>query len=146
LCCDMNLRSVVTFTGMRNDVPGLIAQADVLALPSLQEGLPQVVLEAMAAGKPVVSSCLPGIDELIQDGQTGILVPPADSGALAHAIETLATDRELASRMGKCGREVVKSGKFSPGTEADGVRAVIHYVLRRPKQSPGIDLDAAAPN
>jgi glycosyltransferase involved in cell wall biosynthesis len=80
---DLGLRRAVTFLGRRDDVPLLLQAFDVLALPSLWEGLPMVVLEAMAAGCPVVASAVGGLPDVIQDRVSGRLVPAADPAALA---------------------------------------------------------------
>src|SRR5262249_5244968 len=79
----------VHFLGHRTDVPELLAAADVFALPSLYEGSSLAVLEAMAARRAVVSSAVGGTEELIEDGESGLLVPPGDAAALAGAIRRL---------------------------------------------------------
>jgi glycosyltransferase involved in cell wall biosynthesis len=97
----------IQFTGQRNDVPQLLALSDLFVLPSLWEGLPNVVLEAMAAGLPVVATAVGGTPELVIDGETGLLVPPRDPTALAQAALTLLNDLELARQMGENGRQRV---------------------------------------
>ena len=80
-------------------------------LPSFYgEGLPKALLEACAAGKPVVSTDIPGCRDIIQDGYNGLLVPPKDPGALAKAIEQLLQDPQLRQRMGAAGRETILGG------------------------------------
>jgi len=78
---------------------------DVLALPTYREGFPNVVLEASAAGKPVVATRATGVVDAVLDGVTGILVPVRDAQALATAVARLLEDRELAAQMGRAGRE-----------------------------------------
>ena len=95
----------VTLTGFRADVPEILAEADIFVLPSLSEGFGLVLLEAMAAGLPLVASNVGGIKDIVIDGETGLLVPPADSGVLAAAILRLLGDRELARRLGLAGME-----------------------------------------
>jgi sugar transferase (PEP-CTERM/EpsH1 system associated) len=81
-----------------------LSAVDVFVLPSLMEGHPLAVLEAMAAGKPVVATRVGGNHEAVEDGRTGLLVPPRDPGALAAAVRSLARDPETAGRMGREGR------------------------------------------
>src|SRR4030095_14066417 len=76
----------VTFAGLRTDVPAVLAGFTVSVMPSLNEALSNVVLESMAAGAPTVATRVGGTPEAVMDGVTGILVPPADSAALADAI------------------------------------------------------------
>jgi sugar transferase (PEP-CTERM/EpsH1 system associated) len=97
----------VIFLGDQQEIPRLLAALDILVLPSLWEGLPNVVLEAMAAGLPVVATAVGGTPELVVEGETGLLVPPRDPATLAEAIVTLLTDPELARRLGENGRQRV---------------------------------------
>jgi glycosyltransferase involved in cell wall biosynthesis len=99
------LASAVVFLGQRDDVPALLAAADLVVLPSLFEGLPLVVLEAMAAGRPVVATRACGTDEAVHDGVTGWLVPPGDAAALATAVVEALASPELAMQWGLAGRE-----------------------------------------
>jgi glycosyltransferase involved in cell wall biosynthesis len=103
------LTSVVRFLGHREDVPRLLAAADLLVLPSLYEGLPNVVLEAMRFRQPVVATAAPGTTELVVDGQTGLLVPPRAPQQLARAIRTVIEDPTLARRLGEAGRAHVET-------------------------------------
>lgn len=96
---DLGLQDRVVFLGQRADIPELLACCDLAVLPSLFEGLPLAALEAMAAGKPVVASRVGGTSEAVQDGLTGLLVPPADPGALAHAISAVLGSPALARRL-----------------------------------------------
>ncbi len=82
-----------------------------------RDGMPTVLTEALARGLPVVSTTVAGIDELVRDGETGLLVPPEDPAALADAIEVLRRDRELARRLGRAGRELVAE-RFDPKRSA----------------------------
>jgi glycosyltransferase involved in cell wall biosynthesis len=92
------------FLGHRSDVPELLRACDVFALPSLYEGSSLATLEAMAAGCAVVSSAIPGTDELISDGQSGLLVPPNDPVALAGALRRVLGDAELRAELGRQAR------------------------------------------
>jgi glycosyltransferase involved in cell wall biosynthesis len=97
----------VELLGTRDDVPELLAGADVFVLSSDSEGLPMSVLEAMAAGLPVVASAVGGVPEAVRDGETGTLVPPRDSTALAEALRRLVADPALRERLGGEGRQRV---------------------------------------
>lgn len=97
----------VRFLGHRRDVPSLLAAADLFVLPSLYEGLPLSVLEAMAAGVPVIATAIGGTDEVVRDGETGTVVPAADSDALAAAISRTLADRDRASRLALAARSLV---------------------------------------
>lgn len=91
--------------GVRRDIPAILAASDIVALPSrFGEGCPNAVLEAMAAGKPVVAARSGGTPEVVVDGETGFLVPPEDVGALQKALHALAGDPALRSKMGAAGR------------------------------------------
>jgi glycosyltransferase involved in cell wall biosynthesis len=94
----------VVFTGLRHDVPELLSAAAVSVLPSLSEGLSNTVLESMAAGVPVVATSVGGTAEAVEDGVTGLLVPPGDGAALTRAILRVLGDRALAMRLGGAAR------------------------------------------
>ena len=99
----LGLAGAVELAGERRDVPALLASADVFVLSSLSEGAPFSILEAMAAGLPVIASDVGGVAELVADGETGLLVPPADPARLAEALERLLQDRSLRRRLGEAG-------------------------------------------
>jgi glycosyltransferase involved in cell wall biosynthesis len=99
-----HLSTRVRFLGHRNDIPQLLAAADVLVLPSAYEGLPNVVLEAMRFRKPVVATAAPGTTEIVVDGETGLLVPVGDITRLTRAIRDIVRDPARASRLGEAGR------------------------------------------
>jgi glycosyltransferase involved in cell wall biosynthesis len=100
----LGLESVVELLGERDDVPELLATADVFVLSSHSEGLPLSILEAMATGLPVVASNVGGVSEVVVEGDTGLLVPPGDAQSLAAAIERLLEDPVLRRRLGEAGR------------------------------------------
>lgn len=102
------MRQQVEFLGFRTDIPAILAQIDVLALPSLQEPFGKIVIEAMAMGKPVVASRVGGVPEIVEDGVTGILIPPADAAALASALRKLIANRDTRETMGREGRQRVE--------------------------------------
>jgi len=95
------------FAGHREDEPELIAAMDLFVLPSLNEGMGRVLVEAMAEGKPVVATEVGGVADVVVDRQTGLLVPPKDPEAMAEAILKLLQDEKLARRMGVEGRKRV---------------------------------------
>jgi glycosyltransferase involved in cell wall biosynthesis len=100
----------VRFLGRREDVPELLAACDVFALPSLYEGSSLAVLEAMAAGIPIVSSAIGGTDELIENGRSGLLAPPGDAEALAAALRRALGEPALRKEMATRARERIESG------------------------------------
>lgn len=101
------LSNSIVFTGIRHDIPRILALLDLFVLPSLWEGLPMVALEAMAAGRPVVATHVGGVPEVVLDGVTGLLVPPRDPVALTEAIVRLLHAPGLRRQMGQAGRERV---------------------------------------
>lgn len=109
----LGLGDRVVFAGFRRDVAALLAAVDVSVLPCVaNEGLSNSVLESMAAGLPVVATTVGGNAELIEDGSSGLLVPPRDAAALTRRIERLLADRELRTRLGRAARERV-AARFS---------------------------------
>lgn len=94
----------VTLMGFRDDVANVIAAADIVAMPSLSEGLPLALAEAMLAGKAIVASGVGGIPEVIDDDREGILVPPGDDAQLAAALRRLLASGELRTRYGDAAR------------------------------------------
>ena len=101
----LGVSRLVVFAGVTEEVAQGIASSSALVLPSLWEGFPNAVLEAMACARPVVATRLPGMAELIQDGRTGLLVPPGDAGALAAALIRVLADPREAAAMGRRGRQ-----------------------------------------
>jgi glycosyltransferase involved in cell wall biosynthesis len=128
LASQLGLDDRVTFLGNRRDMPKLIAAADVVVLPSYYEGLPLAVLEAMAAGRPVIASRLPAIQEIITEGADGILFEPGNPADLARAIGEVLTDPNQARRLGAAARQTV-AGRFSAGTMGDRVGQVYAALL-----------------
>ena len=103
----LGLEDVVTFTGSRTDVPRLVAALDVFVMPSLWEGLPIALLEAMASGRAVLCSSVGSIPGVVQHGENGWLVEPGNAQALREAILTLVDDPGLRARLGHRAREQV---------------------------------------
>ena len=100
-----NLNSNVSFLGDYAAIPELLAALDIVVLPSISESLPNVVLEAMSAGRPVVASAVGGCTELIEHNRTGVLVPPGDPAALAEQILVLLDRPELRMQLGNAARK-----------------------------------------
>jgi glycosyltransferase involved in cell wall biosynthesis len=107
---EAGLAAQVRFLGRRSDVADLLAACDVFVLPSRREGLGVAALEAMAAGRPVVASAVGGLQDVVVDGRTGLLVRPEDAAALAEAIARLMQDEELRRRLGSAGPQRVREG------------------------------------
>lgn len=100
LAADLGLAEQVRFLGLQRDVPGLLMQHRVGVLSTHYEGMPLALIEAMAAGCAVIGSAVPGVREVIRDGEDGLLVPEGDAQAMADALERLLRDDSLASRLG----------------------------------------------
>ena len=98
---ELGLGSRYRLLGFRRDVHELMAAADVFLLGSIHEGLPVAVMEAFAAGLPVVATEVGGLPQQVREGQEGLLVPPSDHEALAEALVTVARDDDLRARMGE---------------------------------------------
>lgn len=106
LARERGLGGAVIFTGFRTDVPALLAAMDCFVLASTRtEGVPQSLLQAAAAGVPLVASRIGGIPEVVEDGLTGLLVPPGDPAALAAAIETTLSDPAAAAARARAARK-----------------------------------------
>lgn len=101
----LGLSKNVIFTGLRQDIPEILKIVDMIVLTSLNEGMGISLLEAQASAKPVVATRVGGVPEAVLEGVTGILVPPADPGALASAIKSLIEDRSKAIEMGEAARK-----------------------------------------
>jgi len=119
-----------TFLGSRGDVYDLMAAFDVFALPSLHEGIPMVILEAMAAGVPIVASRVGGIPEILEDDRDAMLVATAKQGAFAHAIGRLAADPSLRAAMARSARHQVQA-RFSITSTAASVVDLYRSLVER---------------
>lgn len=123
------LRNRIIFTGYRENIPELLASFDIFVLPSRAEGFGRVNLEAMAMGKPVISTHVGGIPEVVLDGITGILVTPRNSKALAHAIIRLLDDSELGESMGNAGKRRVEE-HFTVQAHVQRIQEIYGEILR----------------
>ena len=121
----------VRFLGHRADARGLIGLLDVLVVPSLTEGTPLTVLEAMAGGVPIVASAVGGIPDQVRHNREGLLVPPNDTVALGDALLELLQDPGRARRLGESGRRRANS-EFAHATMVRKIEAVYQAALGRP--------------
>jgi sugar transferase (PEP-CTERM/EpsH1 system associated) len=126
--------NLVWFAGERNDVPEIMRGLDLFVLPSLREGISNTILEAMASGLPVIATRVGGNPELVEHGETGLLVPPADTLAMAEAMRTYLTEPGQLSRHGQAGRRRAEK-EFSVKLMVDGYLAVYDDVLKSQGQS-----------
>lgn len=121
---------IVEWWGHREDMAHVLMSADVVVLPSYAEGLPKILLEACACGKPVVATSVDGCRGIVKDGDNGLLVPAKDPAALASAMRRLVSDPDLRRRMGHRGREIVVNA-FSKEQVACETLAVYRELLSR---------------
>ncbi|MBN2565244.1 MAG: glycosyltransferase [Candidatus Eisenbacteria bacterium] len=126
----LGLGDGVVFAGFRRDVPRLLAASDLLLLPSEDECLPLVILEAMASRLPVIATDVGGISEAVEDGKTGVLISPADPDELSRALVDVLSDRERARAMGLAGRAKVEA-EFSSDACASAVFSIYDDLLKR---------------
>jgi len=112
-----SLSNYVQFLGLRQDIPELLAAADIFVLSSDWEGIPLAIVEAMAASKPVVATAVGGVPEMITDQVSGFLVKPNDAESMAQVILKLANDNALASQIGNEGRKIAQD-RFDVRTTA----------------------------
>ena len=127
---DLGVGARVVWTGFRADVPDLLRLCDLFVLPSLNEPFGRAIVEAMAAGRPVVATRSGGVPEIVVDGETGLLVPPEDSPALAQAMAMLLGDPIRAREMGARGLERART-RFSADRVAVEVQDVYQQLLAR---------------
>jgi len=120
----------VEWWGRRDDMPRVMAQTNVVCLPSYREGLPKVLIEAAAAGRPIVTTDAPGCREIVRDGENGLLVPVKSVEPLAAALRRLIEEPELRARMGQRGREIAVA-EFSMQKVNTETLAVYQDLLNR---------------
>lgn len=125
----LNLEGKIHFLGFRSDISGILAASDMVVLPSLLgEGLPTAILEAMAMGKPVIATSVEGITEIIQEGETGFLVPSGDYQKLAQVIIHILENPEMASRIGSKAQTKVRQ-QYSAKSMVQKIEQVYFKVL-----------------
>ena len=125
---DLGVGGRVLVTGVTPDIAGWLAAADVLAAPSRNEGMGRAIVEAMALGLPVVGAAVGGIPAVVADGETGWLVPPGDSLALAAALVELARDEALRIKLGTAA--VTRAEAFSTDVAQAAMRAIYDELTR----------------
>jgi len=130
------LRADVLLLGRREDGAEIMRIADLVVLASHQEGFPNVLLEAMAAGKPVVATRVGGAPEIVRDGVTGLLAPPRAPGQLADAIIRVLKNRAGSMEMGRRGLELVKE-KFSMEKMVESYMRLYDSLLQTKNEKPG---------
>jgi glycosyltransferase involved in cell wall biosynthesis len=124
----MGVASAVSFLGVREDVSALLNACDVFALASFWEGHPLSVMEAMAAGLPVVATAVGGVPEIVSDGVTGLLVEPGDVEAFANALRLLVRDPERRRQLGEAGR--TESARFDSSAMTAAYGALFERVWK----------------
>lgn len=134
-CAELGLTGRVRFLGHRDDVPALLAAADLFVFPSLYEGLPGALLEALGCATPVVASDIGPVREVVADGESARLVPPADPLALATAVASLLADPETAAALAKRGRRVFHE-RFTLERSVDGMARLYRRLVPRTEGSP----------
>lgn len=125
---ELDIEQNVIAPGFREDVPEVLSVVDVFVLPSLREGLGTAILEAMAMGKPIISTRVGGIPEAVQHEVNGLLVPPADTPALAEAIKDLLAEKEKRLTMGRQSRKIAEQ-RFSHTDMISKIQSFYRRVL-----------------
>jgi len=125
---EAGLQGTVQLLGFRKDAQALIQAGDIFVLPSLAEPFGLVILEAMSLGRPVIATDAGGPREIVEQGVTGLLVPPSDPPALAAAIQKLFADRQATERMGRRGQERFQS-RFTAARMAQDMLAMYRRIL-----------------
>jgi glycosyltransferase involved in cell wall biosynthesis len=134
----LGLAPRVQFLGQLEDVGGLLSSADAVLIPSRWEGLPLVLLEAMARARPIVASAVGGVRDAIEDGVHGTLVPPADEQALAEALEQLHRKADRGWRLGHAAAQRVRE-RYTWHAVVEDYEAVYDEVLGLASFSPGVE-------
>jgi glycosyltransferase involved in cell wall biosynthesis len=130
LASSLGIGARVFFAGQVTNVQRYYADSDVLVNSSHSEGSPYVLLEAMAAGLPIVATAVGGVPEMVENNETALLVPPSDPQAMADAIGRLLSDEKLAARVAKNASELVSS-RFSPETYVQSLAEIYREVISK---------------
>jgi len=126
----LHLENGVIFAGRREDIPEILAACDIVALSSIREGLPNALIEGMAAGKPIVATNIDGNVELVKDGENGFIVPPKEPQLFAEALLKLVQDEGLRGRMGQAARKFVEEN-FDRQKAIERLLEVYRELLRK---------------
>ena len=127
----LDIQANVHFLGFRRDLPEIYADLDIVALSSLNEGLPVTLIEAQAAGRPVVATAVGGVSDLVQHEIAGLVTPPRDSAAFAQGLlRLLALSPEERAQMGRAGQAAVYP-KYHISTLINNIAALYDDILRR---------------
>ncbi len=129
-CKKLHISDKLIFIGWREDIPEILSVLDILVMPSLNEAVGRILIEAGACGKPVVATRVGGIPEVVKDNQTGILVPPGDAHGLARAVISLLEDEKKRQRMGETAKNWVDD-KFSASRMVKGFSDLYVEMQRR---------------
>jgi glycosyltransferase involved in cell wall biosynthesis len=126
---ELELDAVVQFTGWRRDLIHIYGAMDIAGLTSMNEGTPVSLIEALAAGVPVVATAVGGVPDVIRHDETGLLIPPGDAEAFASALDRLVADHELCQRLRQRGRDEVR-GRFDRDRLVSDIECVYTNLLR----------------
>jgi glycosyltransferase involved in cell wall biosynthesis len=137
LVAELKLAERVRFVGWRQDVEEVYGALDVCVLSSLNEGTPVALIEAMAAAKPVVATAVGGVEDVVKDGRTGLVVPARDVDRLADAMLRLAEDPALRSSLGRMARCEV-AGRFSSERLIARIGDIYRQSLADKRRTPGV--------
>ncbi len=130
LSTDLKIEKNVIFTGERSNIPEILSLTDIFVLPSLREGMPLTILEAMDCGKPIIATNVGGVPEIVKDGVTGILVSPKDPEALYSAMNELLDDRKRQEKMGRNGKRVCNES-FSSKTMVGKIEDLYDFLINK---------------
>jgi glycosyltransferase involved in cell wall biosynthesis len=133
---ELNIRDRVTLLGRRDDMPAVYASLDIMVSASRQEGLPMAILEGMASGLPLVATTVGEVPSVVQNGRTGILVPPQSTGDLADAVLALLRDPARRAAMGAAAKELIRDEYSAERMAADYLRVYNEAIATVAERAP----------